>query len=332
MQFTFLKRATRPADVLISCSIFKMDPTVSYRDFFKYENALHRCIKASGMFNIRIYIDYTTTYLVNKYIKESHVEFVLYKSDMPNQGTLGSTVRFHPCFEWPDGYKYVWVSDIDLSKPNIFSPYFISDFIKSDAIASYVTFPCYDKPWINVHSPIINYRFICRSPFPINIFNDYLHDLASDKFDSLRNILIKHNAIHKRGVGYSLHPYGMDEYFTNTILMPYLIKHKLLIETFITTGTIIPTLKYSSLKDDKDFLALVEKIYEFDYFFYTNNDKITEVMITNYIDLVKKIPSQATCLTDFVKLLSHPMTIKHIMINVIHGKGSLVSRVSWPIA
>lgn len=333
MNFTILKRATRPADVLISVAIFKMSTTATYRDFGKYETNLYKCINATGAFNIRVYVDATTAYLVDKYAGAEHVEFVLYKVDAEGAwGTLGSTVRFHPCFEWPVGYKYVWVSDIDVPLPSAFAPAYIEDLVASGAVVSYVSFNCYEKPWITVNSPVVNYRFICTEPVASNnIFYDYIRDLAGSSFDAIRAKIIASNMVRKRG-GESLHPYGMDEYFTNTILMPFIMKKQVLIDTHITLATFINNIKYDEKINNAEFVNLVGKLDELDYIFYRRTG-ITESNIVEYIRLVKQLPATSkTCYTDMIQLLSHPNVIKHIMINLARGKGVEITRLFTPIA
>lgn len=333
MNFTILKRATRPADVLISVAIFKMSTTATYRDFGKYETNLYKCINATGAFNIRVYVDATTAYLVDKYAGAEHVEFVLYKVDAEGAwGTLGSTVRFHPCFEWPVGYKYVWVSDIDVPLPSAFAPAYIEDLVASGAVVSYVSFNCYEKPWITVNSPVVNYRFICTEPVASNnIFYDYIRDLAGSSFDAIRAEIIASNMVRKRG-GESLHPYGMDEYFTNTILMPFIMKKRVLIDTHITLTTFINNIKYDEkVGQDAGFLALAEEIDKIDYVFYKIVN-VSEENIVEYIRLVKQLPTAKKYFTDIIQLLSHPNTVKHIMINLARGKGVEITRLFTPIA
>jgi hypothetical protein len=188
---TVLKKATQTRDVLISVSIFKMK--TPYSNFIKYEINLSKFIREGPQFaNIRIYVDDTTEYLAERYKNFSYVEFVKYeysplKLSKGHYGTFGTLVRFMPLFYWPSGYKYVWVSDIDINVYLGLSYSYIEEMKNANFL--YASLVYYPKPWIENEYNIINYRVISDRSFAPTVFTSFLKDIEGPLQDKIKQII-----------------------------------------------------------------------------------------------------------------------------------------------
>jgi len=259
---TVLKKATQTRDVLISVSIFKMK--TPYSNFIKYEINLSKFIREGPQFaNIRIYVDDTTEYLVERYKNFSYVEFVKFeysplKLSKGHYGTFGTLVRFMPLFYWPSGYKYVWVSDIDINVYLGLSYSYIEEMKNANLL--YASLIYYPKPWIENEYNIINYRLISDTSFAPTVFTSFLKDIEGPLQDKIKQIIEYDN----KSLGYRKFmfdadekcPYGIDELFTNKYLFDHLktLNLKVLVFQRIDISKIIKELFYQS-KESQEIIS-----------------------------------------------------------------------------
>jgi hypothetical protein len=145
------------------------------------------------------------------------------KYDVPGfedePGTLGSTLRYMPLF-MDTGHTTIWVLDIDIHDAFIDA----GDLNRCPPHGSlFWSMVHYTKPWVDPHDwPIINHSAIFRNVrLHKSILNNFLKKIVHGKYAPLIHEINKHNlgrANKRTFTEEPLHPYGMDEYFTNNVL------------------------------------------------------------------------------------------------------------------
>lgn len=111
-------------------------------------------------------------------------------------------------------------------KPHQVNEKFIDDVFENKCTIGYVSKICYKKPWIpdSVLFPIVNYRFIATQSFPLKILYDFLLDIKLKKYNKYFISMIeedKKKAYKKVLVSDDIFVYGMDELFSNHVLLNY---------------------------------------------------------------------------------------------------------------
>jgi len=233
LEITILKQGIRSKQVL-SCSFFTMKD--AYRPVEQYEKNLQRFLhqkKQLKGFETRIYTDDSGKEFALKAAKKDptvsvyHFNFQPMRETVGHIGTFGTFVRFLPLFE--AGLKTVWVTDVDVPSYYL-DPSILSDAKRAKVDFCYRTFVCYDEPRFKVYArpyTILAGTMISFHTFPIELFNQYLHQLENPS-KSLQHMFDKLNEQNTfLGKPYSNIPYGFDEIFTNGILYDYLIDHSL---------------------------------------------------------------------------------------------------------
>lgn len=322
IQTKILSECKSTNDVLITTAIFKMKD--SYRSFEKYEYQLYTLIKNIPSFaNLRIYVDDSTEYLFEKYNKTSqpNIEFIYYKcvpfltdDEKFHDGTFGSIVRLLPCFDFPTGYKYVCVSDIDVSPKMNFQKKFFDKMIDEKAQISYHSALCYTKPWIKIEYPIVNLRFITTVQFPKRLLTTFLQNILDKKYESDRKKILEYDL--KAGKKFNpdtKFPYGFDELFTNDLLAKYIFpRFKCLIYRFVTLGTIFKSCFYSTYKTNKKIESLVLKHWnECEKVLWTEPFVPNKIMKMNYdmtielFELMKDCDKMKMCIESFIDAFKH---------------------------
>ncbi len=320
IQTKILNECESTKDVLISTAIFKMKD--SYRSFEKYENQLDNLIKNIPSFaNIRIYVDDSTNYLFEKYKDYKNVEFVYYKcipfltdDEKYHDGTFGSIVRLLPCFDFPKGYKYVCVSDIDVTPKMNFQKRFFDKMTDENAQISYHSALCYTKPWIKIKYPIVNLRFITTEEFPKRLLTTFLQNILDKKYEVDRKKILEYDL--KAGKKFNPEtkfPYGFDELFTNDLLAKYIFpRYKCLIYQFVTLGTIFKSCFYSNYRTNKKIESLVVKHWnDCEKFMWTEPILSNKIIKLNYtmtmqlFELMKDCDKMHLCINDFLYAYKH---------------------------
>ena len=284
-------------DKLISCSLFRQlkvdkDPIKYYnwlRDFIKEIN------KNYSDFKIRLYTDLSLTYnedgsiykegikLLNELKQNPKVEVFMYRCDdfalnkYYHQGTFGTLVRLLPLFN-KNKYKLVWISDIDFDEVKEYEKY-ITLFKKNDCELLVNSRVCYPKPWIskknkfNIMAGII----FSKIKYPKKLLFDFLTDIKEGKY----NKVIKEISTTRRTADKdTIMPYGIDEYFTNTVFNNYILKHKVKI----------------MVMNDISIIALSRKLYYSNIIKKTYRSKkelikMSKMLLKDKKELIKKHPN-----------------------------------------
>ena len=275
---------------LISMSIFKMEE--SYRDFDKYKrnllNLLNFLEAIKRNFDVRIYFDDSCIDEL-LLIAKQFPNFEFYKfnyNKMKNGnyhfGVLGMMSRFLPMFE--NEYEYIYIIDIDIIPQKLKIEYFNTDF---DTII--LTRSFYNKPWTEkIKYPIMGGQFITKNKIPIKIFNKFLEDVITNKYQKIINIVNEYNnKDQKRIKKISLFPYGMDEYFLNNIVYNYIIKGH--VDIIIDTDLIYLIKKiyyqYNNISNlDKKRMYYIIKAHRIIY--YNTKQEIHQELLKSYIELI----------------------------------------------
>ena len=280
---------------LISMSIFKMEK--SYRDFNKYKenllNLLNFLTPIKGNFDVRVYFDESCVddLSIDKLllITKQYPNFEFYKFNYNKMkyenyhfGVLGMMSRFLPMFE--NEYEYVYITDIDVIPQKLKIEYFNTDF---DTII--LTRLFYNKPWTEkIKYPIIASTLITKNKIPIKIFNKFLEDVITNKYQKIINIVNEfNNKDQKRKKNISLFPYGMDEYFLNNIVYDYIIKGH--VDIIVDTDLIYLIKKmyhqYNNISEiDKKRMYYIIKANRIIY--YNTKQEIHQELLKSYIELI----------------------------------------------
>jgi len=292
MEIIRINEITNRKNNLISMSIFKMEE--SYRDFNKYKinllNLLNFLYTIKSNFDVRVYFDDSCIDELLLIAKE-FPNFEFYKfnySKMKNGnyhlGVLGTLSRFLPMFENEYEYEYVYITDIDMIPEKLKIEYFNTDF---NTIIFTKLF--YNTPWNEkIKYPIMGGQFITKNKITIKIFNKFLEDVTTNKYQEIINKINEFNNKDKRKIKkISLFPYGMDEYFLNNIVYDYIIKGN--VDIVIDTDLIYIIKKiyyqYDNISDlDKKRMYYIIKAHRIIY--YNTKQEIHQELLKSYIQLI----------------------------------------------
>ena len=131
-------------------------------------------------------------------------------------------------------------------------------------------------------------QFITKNKIPIKIFNKFLEDVITNKYQKIINIVNEYNnKDQKRKKNTSLFPYGMDEYFLNNIVYDYIIKGR--IDIIIDTNLIYLIKKmynqYDNISNlDKKRMYYIIKAHRIIY--YNTKQEIHQELLKSYIELI----------------------------------------------
>jgi len=301
--------------ILLSVSIFKM--IRSYRKFDKYLEYLSIIINlyaSSTHIDIRVYFDDSCLSELNSFIKKyKNVEFYKFnyqqlRIDKYHEGTFGSFIRFLPIHE--NEYEFVWISDLEPYK--FFLDNNLLTKINNNEINTiFYSKPYYGTPWIDKNNdyPIINMFIITNQKIPIEIFNTYLTDLISNKYNEIKKKLMKYRQSYYHNLDIiDKFPYGMDEYYSNNIIYNYLYTKK--------TWVIYDVNPILLIKKIKNNTELIKMMYDLCNDLYKTNDhQIIKNMIDTIKSLIKKV-GEDTLLNYFESFSKEQTSLKY-MINLL---------------
>jgi hypothetical protein len=225
LEITILKRGIRSKKV-ISCCFFTMAD--AYRDFEKYKRYFMKFLYQKRVlkgFETRVYTDDSGKDFILKVTKHDPMVTVYRYNYAPlrekigHVGTLGTMMRFLPLFE--PGLEVVWISDIDIPDSYLNPSYLTrsDDFI-------FRSFPAYKIGLYNRPYTIIANTIISYITFSNELFYTYLHNLTypEGKLKQYIEDQNKDNQDRTRAKPYSKIPYGIDEYFMNTIMYDHIVQ------------------------------------------------------------------------------------------------------------
>lgn len=305
--------------ILLSVSIFKM--LQPYRRFNKYLEYLSILIEkhySNSQIDIRVYFDESCQLELKSFIKKyKKVEFYKFnyqplRIGKCHTGTFGSIIRFLPIHE--NEYEFVWISDLEPYR--FFLDENLMKKINNNEINTcYASKPYYVVPRINQKNeyPIINLFIITNQKIPIEIFNTYLSDLLSNKYDKIRKKYIEYRQSYYTynkddGYCYKLDekfPYGMDEYFSNNIIYKYLVVNK----TWVIND-VNPILLIRKIRNNSELILL---IYNLCNDVYKINDlKILTDIFTAIRALINKV-GEDTLLNYFEKDSFEHTSLKYMI-------------------
>lgn len=301
--------------ILLSVSIFKMLRT--YRKFYNYSEYLSIIINlyaSSTHIDIRVYFDDSCLSELNSFIKKyKNVEFYKFnyqqlRIDKYHEGTFGSFIRFLPIHE--NEYEFIWISDLEPYK--FFLDNNLLTKINNNEINTiFYSKPYYGTPWIDKNNdyPIINMFIITNQKIPIEIFNTYLTDLISNKYNEIKKKLMKYRQSYYHNLDIiDKFPYGMDEYYSNNIIYNYLYTKK--------TWVIYDVNPILLIKKIKNNTELIKMMYDLCNDLYkTNDQQIIKNMIYTIKSLIKKV-GEDTLLNYFESFSKEQTSLKY-MINLL---------------
>jgi hypothetical protein len=301
--------------ILLSVSIFKMLRT--YRKFYNYSEYLSIIINlyaSNTHIDIRVYFDDSCLSELNSFIKKyKNVEFYKFnyqqlRIDKYHEGTFGSFIRFLPIHE--NEYEFVWISDLEPYK--FFLDNNLLTKINNNEINTiFYSKPYYGTPWIDKNNdyPIINMFIITNQKIPIEIFNTYLTDLISNKYNEIKKKLMKYRQSYYHNLDIiDKFPYGMDEYYSNNIIYNYLYTKK----TWVIYD-MNPILLIKKIKNNNE---LIKMIYDLCNDLYKTND---QQIIINMIDTIKSLIKKVgeDTLLNYFESFSKEQTSLKYMINLL---------------
>jgi hypothetical protein len=252
-------------DVMICCSLFKMKD--SYRDFSKYvKNFLSWIYKVPKTACVRLYVDESVLtdesfkILFDKNIP--HLEIIFYqfddfkvfdsedsegsdgiKNSVYHDGTFGSIVRFLAFYNKPsipDTIKYIWVSDVDLPAYT-FDYDNITRMKRMKADISFYSKACNNNEWFpdSSENPINAGKVIISRKVKPNFkdFENYLSDVLNNKYEELKQRIMKNREGRQHYSPAKFFTYGFDELFLNTYFVKVVKKYNHLIYYEITLDT-----------------------------------------------------------------------------------------------
>jgi len=151
-----------------------------------------------------------------------HFNYAPLREKVGHIGTFGTLIRFLPLFE--PGLETVWISDID-----IHDYYLNPSYLSHRDDFTFHSHPAYKIGLYHRPYSIVANIMISHKTFPKELFYRYLQDLVSPE-GTLKQYIEdqnKHNQEGARPKPYSRIPYGIDEYFMNTIMYDYIVKSML---------------------------------------------------------------------------------------------------------
>jgi len=201
-------------------------------------------------------------------------------------------MRFLPLFD--PGLETVWISDIDI--PNY---YLNPALLKTSADFIYRTFPAYKTSLYGRAYGILAGTVISFRTFPKEMFYTYLQELThpTGPLSTYIEKQNKDNEITKKP--YSKVPYGIDEYFMNTILYDYNVSN--LLNCYIVKDyyQVFQYLRWNKLITDEEDALM------YSYYTFPNPqtfEKLKKIYLEKVPLIESKYPGSTTTLTDsFVK-------------------------------
>ena len=310
---------------VVSACFFKME-SGGYKDFSRYVNGiklLDKLIKDKLIgFNLRLFIDlsvYEDNNLMELLKKIENIEIVVYccelfaKHDKYHLGTFGTILRIFPMFDFPNNdTNVVIMSDIDIKPEETKDVFFhyqqlIDNYsmkqlsniylygkgrsIKSDdMVRNFILEDKYIRPYITFP------KFIGFRKIPGYVLENFFKHVAKTKKIYSTYTISDEDRI-KKCEKYIC--FGIDEYFSNNILLPFLLKKKLPILFLVShniQGIFYNYTKYNKIYnkkipyyinkivegiDPKYFKgnSLYSKIKFFNNLFYTEDSKNEECII-----------------------------------------------------
>lgn len=283
---------------IVSACFFKME-SGGYKKFSKYVNGiklLDNIIKNSLKdFNLRLFIDlsiYEDNNLMELLKKIKNIEIVVYccklfsKKDKYHLGTFGTLLRIFPMFDFANNdTNIVIMSEIDIKQDqieNLFEHYKIllenysldelnniylygkGRSIKSDdTVRNFILEDKFIRPYI-VFSKFIGFRKI-----PGYVLENFFKHVAKTKKIYSTYTISDEDRIKKCE---KFICFGIDEYFSNNILLPFILKNKLPV-LFLINHNIQSSFYYYTQNN---------KQYKKKIFYYVN--KIIEGIDPKYIE------------------------------------------------
>jgi hypothetical protein len=308
-----------------------------YKYFNIYINGiqkLHEHVKNNlNDFKIRMFIDlsiYNDKNIMSILEKLENLELVLYCCDLfvrdktHHLGVFGTLIRAFPMFDFPNNdADRVIVSDIDFNQKNIETiygyKYFESIYSKEEFDSFYLMTSRRNRLFklFNYKEIIINNKYI--KPYvlfdaiigikkiPTKIITNFIHEQEKNK-KTLTTYFVSPQEKIKKCDEYIC--FGIDEYFLNSILIPYIITNKL---------PILLDVKFSLIY----ILVVFMDIYLNLYKKYKNISKINLIKnkINKYVKFLTKDICQSKELSECYKFVLN-------LFNDKYGKGKISSELT----
>lgn len=250
--FTDLMRAhkfTKKVNI-ISISLFKMEQ--GYKNFEKYLSGLELICRVLPeklkKLKIVLFIDDSIINEPEVYNRIKKIrDLILIKYTCPkfiknsrHIELFGTLIRFLPFFEFEGNFTNIVMSiDADTNMDDI--NYIVNDYkyFKSiDSVYHYNTNMFYEllTKWASLDGfTILAGRHMCKAKLPINLLLDYLDCIRNSNCGNMELIKSKMDF-----TKYSTFPYGIDEYFLNYIMLPYIKKQNYFYSVTVRYNIVAP--------------------------------------------------------------------------------------------
>ena len=297
--FNNTSKISKYTDKLLVVSIFRIK-NLDYEKFKrKYLNKLNKIIKLMNDifidYNLCIYYDdsfkldnkgnksdYFDSFVErcnkNERIELIHYEFTDFKIDnIFHDETFGTMIRLFPLFNKTKQNNRINI-DVDF---NIYEfkkiKYYFDKFIKSNKTIYNNQFNCYPKSRTQRGNHILNGFFGNKNKniFDKRLLLDFLIDLKNNKYKKELEVLTEDNRriINKK----TLFPYGIDEFFTNNILLSKLNIKEFYIIQDININNILNKFRHLEYIFNKEEIEKLNKFQEnnFELFVKISSDEKT---------------------------------------------------------
>jgi hypothetical protein len=235
--------------------------------------------KVFPTFNVRIYCDISSIYLLEKYLTYDNVElYYFYFPQFFNKKTgfhfkfFATLIRYLPLFDFKEHMaKVTCILDVDINFRNLID--LIKHFLKNNRMKLLFRYrPC-NKTLYRVSAQelkhpynIISSFLMQRAELPQNIFIKYLDDCLIQHCEHYQKYLQKRYK--KQNVQNLIFDYGVDEYFLNNTYIEYFFDHHIPINLAIITddsyqGLInwMISLRDENISDNKDINEFLDFLY-----------------------------------------------------------------------
>lgn len=268
-----------------------------------YYDGLEELIKVTKKtfpdFKFRIYCDYSSIHLVEKFLDNDHVELVYYlfpqffdAKKMCHHDFFGSLIRYLPLFDFEEQKAdLTCILDVDIKFYGLIK--MIQYFAKNPKMKILFRYRACNKTLkrvleqkLKIPANIISSFLIQRDNLPQKIFTDYFNDCLLEKCADYQEYL--QQRYETKNFKKYMFEYGVDEYFLNGRYMDYYYNNRipinlaLLLDDSSQGITIwLDKIRESNYQSEKinEFIHFLVKIYGFPTYEEKKTPKLADLFL-----------------------------------------------------